>query len=51
VSFAADAPQLIAFAPGGFLDREVHSAPILFNLEYEDGTLAPVRVGLYGTVE
>jgi prepilin-type N-terminal cleavage/methylation domain-containing protein len=51
VTFHEDAPKRISFAPQGFLDREVHSAPVAFHLDYDDGTQVLVRVGLYGTVE
>ena len=51
VTLTPEAPQQVFFAPGGDLDRERHPGPILFHVEFQDGTRAPVRVGLYGTVE
>jgi len=53
VSFAPDAPPLIAFTPEGHLERELHTQPVLFHLVFDDeeGRSAPVRVGMYGTVD
>lgn len=51
VSFTPDAPKEIVFAPGGGLDRSVHSQPVTIELLYLDGGGAKVQVNLYGTVE
>jgi hypothetical protein len=50
-SFAPGAPPEIVFWPGGGLDRTVHSEPVEFTIEFDDGVRIPVRVGLYGNVE
>jgi hypothetical protein len=51
VRFGAEAPAEIVFAPGGGLDRRMHSGPVAIALEFADGNRAHVQVGLYGTVE
>jgi hypothetical protein len=51
VTLTPETPAEVFFAPGGDLDRERHPGPILFHVEFQDGTRAPVRVSLYGTVE
>ena len=50
-TFAADAPALVRFDAGGHLDREVHTQPIEFHIEFEDGDRIRLRIGMYGTVE
>lgn len=49
--FGDDTPEELVFAPGGYLDREVHARAVAFHLVDQDGGRQPVRVGLYGTVE
>lgn len=49
--FDEDVPAEIRFAPGGYLDREVHAQALVFYLVDQDGGRQPIRVGLYGTVE
>ncbi len=49
--FDTDAPAEIRFAPGGYLDRELHDEPVVFHLVDQDGKREEIRVGLYGTVE
>lgn len=51
VEFGAKTPAVIAFAPGGALDRERHREPARFTLVFEDGREETIVVGLYGTVE
>ncbi len=51
VRFGSGTPAEIVFDARGHLDREVHRERIAFDLVFEDGTTAPLRVGLYGTVE
>jgi prepilin-type N-terminal cleavage/methylation domain-containing protein len=50
-AFSADAPALVRFDAGGHLDREVHSEPVEFHLEFDDGDRIRLRIGMYGTVE
>jgi prepilin-type N-terminal cleavage/methylation domain-containing protein len=50
VRFAPNTPLEIRFDGRGHLDREVHARPIVFDLSFDDGTAAPVGVGMYGTV-
>ena len=50
-AFSADTPAVLRFDAGGFLDREVHSEPVEFHLEFGDGERIRVRIGMYGTVE
>lgn len=51
VAFSAKTPAVIAFAPGGALDRERHREPARFSLVFESGREESIVVGLYGTVE
>lgn len=51
VAFSEDTPALVRFEAGGRLDRTLHPRAVEFALEYEDGERAPLRIGLYGTVE
>ena len=50
-TFPSDVPALIAFNAEGHLDREVHSEPVSFYVDFEDGRRNLIRVGMYGTVE
>ena len=50
VSFAETAPKQVVFAAGGGLDRRIHSEPVRFALDMEDGTSEQIEVGVYGTV-
>jgi len=50
-AFAPPTPAEIRFSPGGGLDRDVHSGPVLVSVALEDGRSFPVRVNLFGTVE
>lgn len=47
----ASAPADIFFDPAGALDRERHRQPVQFTLEHDDGTVEPIRIGRYGTVD
>ena len=51
MKFDDDVPSEIRFAPGGYLDRELHSQALEFHLVDQAGERQLVRVGLYGTVE
>ncbi len=41
----------IHFDAGGALDRGFHADPVFLTLEFDDGSLESVAVGIYGTVE
>jgi hypothetical protein len=51
VTFSADTPRDVWFAPGGGLDRERHPGPAILTLEFEDGHRERILVGAYGTVD
>lgn len=51
VRFGPGMPAEVVFAPGGSLDRSVHSGPVEVPLIFADGSLRTLRVNLYGTVE
>ena len=51
VAFGATSVPLIRFAPGGHLDRSVHSGPVEIELAYADDRTDRIQVGVYGTVE
>ncbi|MCC6408271.1 MAG: hypothetical protein IT453_13995 [Planctomycetes bacterium] len=51
LKFDDDVPDEIRFAPGGYLDRELHAQPVVFHLIDEAGERQELRIGLYGTVE
>lgn len=51
VSFHKDTPTEILFNPQGGLDPIAHPAPLLIELEFDDGTAEQIHIGLFGTVE
>lgn len=51
VAFGAKTSSEVRFAPGGALDREKHSEPVVITIEYEDGRTDEARVSLFGVVE
>ncbi len=51
VRFGSGTPAEILFDARGHLDRELHRERVAFELLFEDGSTATVKVGLYGTVE
>jgi type II secretory pathway pseudopilin PulG len=50
VHLGPDAPLEVRFDARGHLDREVHAAPLAFQLAFDDGASQMVRIGMYGTV-
>jgi len=50
VAFGPNTPAEIRFDARGHLDREVHAAPVEFELSFDDGQSAAIAVGMYGTV-
>jgi prepilin-type N-terminal cleavage/methylation domain-containing protein len=51
VRFVSDVPREIRFDAGGRLDRTVHHDPVFVTVEFEDGALESIGVGIYGNVE
>lgn len=44
-------PIDVLFAPGGGLDRSMHTKPVALQVEFSDGRRVPILISLYGTVE